>query len=506
MTSVSVESLLHLKRKRLGVAVGPDGILYVADAESKPAKVYALAPEVFSKMVRSKRLASACWVLVIPRRDCLLKSVTLPALTNEEVRRMLPFEIPGLIPAQPTGVCYDVLSIEASEEGYHQVAVMLAPASHIEGASSVLCSAGVVPGVVVPSSLALLRWLQSQTLPGVQTDHLLLICVDARQQESILLSKGQLVAAREHSTRPPPKGDMPVASADVQRIVAGLHHDTTTAAAQQCVLAGCPLVAGQLAKEIEAQCGQPGAASIPTRILASDFQIASEGVPEVSEVTALAALGACLEHPLIDGREFNLALPEWTARRRRRQVWLDRLASVMLLALFLVALDLFLVARNHRLQVQRDDILRQIEPIRDVSAALEAKKQQVKTIQSQLMYRSLPLEILAELYSRIPDKIYLSQTTMDLNVEDPQVAIKGTAGSLDLAFGVPIVLEGCPLFRDIRPEGAQQVSRGKDSLIEYGCRCRIAPAFSGRVRPPASLRGPDSSARDNVVARGLGGQ
>ena len=69
--------------------------------------------------------------------------------------------------------------------------------------------------------------------------------------------------------------------------------------------------------------------------------------------------------------------------------------------------------------------------------ALEVKKRQTNLIETQLSDRSLPLEILAELYRRVPEGVSLSHLTMDLDPADPQLVMKGPAGRPGGGIRVP---------------------------------------------------------------------
>jgi Tfp pilus assembly protein PilN len=186
-------------------------------------------------------------------------------------------------------------------------------------------------------------------------------------------------------------------------------------------------------------------------------------------LSAACALGAALAEESQRETWLNLVPPSWTQRRHRRRLWVDRAVKALLVLTCLGLSHTYLLARVYRLERQREAVLRQIEPIRETAVTLEAQKQQVRAVQAQMAGRTLPLQILLELHRKVPAGIFLSHLTMS----PPDVTIRGTAGSLDLAFGFPMALEGSGLFKDVRPDGAQQVSRDRGNLIEYGCRCKV---------------------------------
>lgn len=483
--STSINNL-RLKQGRLGIAVDPDGRVYVADAQGDSPRVYVLPRSQFVEAVRTRRISAQEWSLVVPRRECLLKNVTLPARTDEEVAKMLEFEVPGLIPAQEGEICYGIVDIREAEEGYRQATVMIAPANCVETAGSALREAGVLPDVVVPSSLALQRWLQGRLSAGQRRRCSLLLCIDTVQLQSIVMAGGRLIAAKDIAVRNLSDLDVGLILLETQRSFDRVQREDHSRSIEQIVVCGQPAVAEQLAQDIRTLAANVAGLLDPEVIVFPGAHVVSEYPEEdLSNINALSAAGASGTAPPDGSSEFSMAPSGWVKARQRRRVWRERVKTACAMVLALLSIEGYLVARNHRLEVERDRILKQIQPIQDVATALEAKKQQVRVIQSQLMCRSLPLDILAELHKRVPDRMYLSHLVMDLNARSPEVSMRGTAGSLDLAFGFPMALEQSSLFRDVRPEGAQQVSRGTESLIEYGCRCRVNPVALGRGKQSA---------------------
>jgi len=111
-----------------------------------------------------------------------------------------------------------------------------------------------------------------------------------------------------------------------------------------------------------------------------------------------------------------------------------------------------------------------------VAGVLERKKEESRVIESQLCDRAMPLAVLAELHKRVPAALSLSQLEMEFDGATPGIKMKGTAATLEAAFAFPSILEQSELFSDVRPEGAQQVSRGQGVLIEFGCRSQVGRA------------------------------
>lgn len=459
---------IRLKRRCLGLGVGGDDIVYLADPETSC--VYVLPRDLFVRRVKGGRIAAQRWHVSVPRRDCLFKTLTLPATSDEELREMLAFEVPGLLPAQDGEICYD-FRCEGGGDSSRRVWLAIAPLERLTRSIAPLQEAGITPDALIPSCVALQHCLRRWAPDGVLDGDSLVIAVDEQEYQAVALAAGRVVAARQVSgdAAPDVAGLLEDAERHLQPWQPGEPGEPARAI-EHVVLAGDGDRVRALADRIPPADPDGRHASPAVTVVESRMDVRrGEAAASAWSVGAACALGAALAEESQRGGWLNLVPPSWTRRRRRRRLWIDRAVKAALVLACLGLLHTYLLARVYRLERQREAVLRQIDPIRETAAALEAQKQQVRAVQAQLAGRSLPLRILLELYRKVPAGIFLSHLTMS----PPDVTIRGTAGSLDLAFGFPMVLEGSGLFKDVRPDGAQQVNRDRGNLIEYGCRCRV---------------------------------
>jgi len=480
--AISVVTELRLKRRCLGMSLAADGAVYLADPEAR--RVYSVRSETFIEAVRRRQVYARRWHMVVPRRDCVLKTLSLPTTHESEVRQMLEFEVPGLMPAQSGEVCYDAMPLGPPQEGRQDVLVVLTPAGRLRARAKLLTDAGVVPETVIPSCVGLHRWLRACVADESADEYNALLAVDREHYHLVLESRGFMVASRSAAVEPADGIGLPDQVAEAQRWLGRLPNaDGAPPLATMFLVGEMQLVRKQGRPDSDAASSGVGPAQ---RVVEPSIEMVAEqpGAPP-SMVQALSALGACLPDRGWEGRPLNLAPREWIEKRQRRRLWLDRAITAASVALAVACLCGYLTARNVRLAWQRDALVKQIEPIRDVAGALEAKKNQVRAIRSQMAIRPLPLEILMELHRRVPQNVFLSQLVMDLKPGASEVTLRGTARSLELAFVFPLLLEKSALFADVWPDGAQQVSRGNDTLVEYGCRCRIDVAAAARARAAA---------------------
>ncbi len=513
-----------LRRPRLGVCPGDRDDVYVADASVRPPRVYVLPRDHFVESVRGGWIRARQWCAVIPRRNCLVKRISLPACGEDEARRMLEFEVPSLVPTQDDGLCYDVAELRRNEDGTTEYLAFLSPRDRVEQATAFLREAGVTPDEVTPDSVALCRWLGSD---AGHPDPVLMLCVEPRRCQVLAISDGRLQGARELVLADGEAIDVAVLLAEAQRVCSG-EIGLEIGSARRVVLAGSGHLVSLLASQLRglraethdsapvetvepsfdvldlsesvpgetpndrARSGGPheprasgrhGDSPVATRaVFRSDGHPGSPHGHIVSDLSLLSAIGCALEGRDGEGGAFNLSPTDWREGRLCRRQRVEWAKTIGLTAAVPVLLWSLLAVQTVRLNARCGELDREMAPIEDVAVTLELKKRQAKLIQSQLLDRSLPLEVMAELYSRVPEGLGLSYLMLDLDVADPRLNMKGPAKSLEAAFAFPLVLEESPLFADVRPEAAQQVSRGQGVLIEFGCRCRIVTERSRKGR------------------------
>lgn len=465
-----------LRSACLGVCAGSRDEVYVAEVQAGSARVHILPRDVFVDAVKRRRIHAKRWCMAMPRQDCLLKRVNLPTANDDEAREMLEFEAPGLVPMQSEEMCYDHLPAGSAGEGMSSYLVFLSPRIRVEKAAGPLMEAGITPHAVIPDSVALWQWSRAQGLH----EKALLVCADDDSFHVLTMSENTMRGARALKLPAGSGCDIAVILSETQRM-GRPEHDTELGVEStgQIILTGCAELTEVLAEQLRSIRVSADGVGPACQVISSDAEIlcqAGMNIEDMSYMCVLSALGSA--HAIVDAesRSFNLIPREWQGQRLLRQGRVEWLKTIGLASAVLVLTYVLLALQVASLEKRKIALERQMAPIKEVAGALEIKKSQARLIDSQLSHRTLPLEVLVELYSRVPEGLSLSHLSMDMDPADPHIQMKGSAGSLSAAFAFPAILENSPLFKDVRPDGAQQVSRGKGVLIEYGCRCRLNPA------------------------------
>jgi len=475
MRRKKTDRTFRLKRRQLSLAAGPDDLVYLGDGGTRPGRVWVMARDAFTEAVRAKRIAARTWTVVVSRSDCLVKTVSLPAETFDQARAMLEFEVAALVPLPSEQLCYDFLPLPGEKENESNCLVFLAPRERIELAATPLRDAGVEPDRIIPSSLALLAWWHAQASASTSPrmpETALLVAIDDGRAEVLSWRDGYLATARQGSIDPNCDIQLSRLLPELARDGRVTNHSGDGSPVTDVFLAGNTDRAKVLHDRIAT--ADDSGVGVQTHLLTADVAVERLDLPhepQAGTLSVLCVVGANL--PMAATERFNLLPSDWSRVRDRRRRWTEGLKTAAAAACPFFVLYASLLVAIQRLENECTTIVRRIEPIRTVATELESKKRQSRIIHMQLSDRALPLAVLAELYRCVPDNVHLSHLSMDLDSAGPVLKMRGPAGSLDAAFAFPIVLEASPLFSDVRPEAAQQVTRGEGVLVEFGCQCRV---------------------------------
>ncbi len=127
---------------------------------------------------------------------------------------------------------------------------------------------------------------------------------------------------------------------------------------------------------------------------------------------------------------------------------------------------------------------------------LEGMINKTRVLREYLQARQVPLEAIRELYSVIPDEMYLSSVSMD---EAGNVAIQGISESMSRVFALVTALEESPLFENVKTKSTTaKKERGKD-MAAFEIVFRISgssPAPAEAVEGAAAQQGKQGAGLD----------
>ena len=103
-------------------------------------------------------------ILVLPKRNVILKHFSLPSQNEEEIRKMLSLKVVQQVPFSQEEIIFDHLTMEKTSDGYTKVLVAISPLEQIATNRRILEKAGLVTTNVLINSFGIVGWFR-QLLP-----------------------------------------------------------------------------------------------------------------------------------------------------------------------------------------------------------------------------------------------------------------------------------------------------------------------------------------------------
>lgn len=175
---------------RSGVIATPAGT--VADGQVlQPAELGRVIQKALQRAgCRTRRVACA-----VNGSGLLLRLVELPPLSPAQLKTSLRWELERYVPYAATAVEYDVQPLEMLPD--KAVALLAtAPQAVVASLLSTLAAARLVPEVLEPGPLALLRFIGSHSAADAGADPFLILDLGAASVKIIVQNKGRLEFAR----------------------------------------------------------------------------------------------------------------------------------------------------------------------------------------------------------------------------------------------------------------------------------------------------------------------
>ena len=396
-------------------------------------------------------------LLVLPADKVLVKDLTLPSESPQEVEQMLSHEVETLSPFGAERTQYSYVPLRSPHAGRTAIRCFLVDQAAVTEICEPFARASIPVRGLLPSALASVAGLQG--LANMQPDQLYMVCQDG-VAESVALREDGTVASR-----------VGLLGADGQA-GANLAREVLTSLSLFSQATGRVHVAGLPPQDV--------------RVLAeraSQMEPARPVDLRALECAALAPLPEALRVPAI-----RLAGALWLQRTEPQQVaracivppryrkdlqrygvirqdlhWVGICLAVGLLGAAALA------AGNSRMERLTRRIEREIVPHVGVASHVAAKREQLTVARRQLDNRDQPLRILTNLAEVTPNGVFFYKVSL---AGDGTVVIDGVADSLHLAFEFPEYLRKSPLFTQIQLNYAQQSKAGEQSVVEFRCTCR----------------------------------
>jgi type II secretory pathway component PulL len=422
----------------------------------------------------TRKVSVKKWVVAIPKRHCILKTLTLPASDLDEASTMIEFELPSIIPLSMDEIVYGT-TISNKQDNMLNVLVCILKTNTLNEFLKSYRAIGIEPHRIILDSLAIQNWFSN-----VDTIiHEIAICALVNRHNSIVQTciDGNLHRANELISS---RHDNMTYANEVFREILHQRKDLVISQKVKSVylLAGEKEYVSEVnnllcsIKHDSAYFGKVIVVSNPKivhyRNNTKPEECEGEFIREAVIAEGLLDLALHLKLP-----HSNLISQKFTKIHKKRAFLLKHVITGILALVLVLFVWLNLVAMNWRIQGMSRMVESQIAPIADIAGKVDSKRQRVRAIQRQLSNRGQITAIVYELYRFTPKSITLSELNFTFRHNQASIDIKGQADMLSTAFDYTEAVAKAELLNGLQVKDAQQIPRPGGSVTVFKASCDI---------------------------------
>jgi len=383
-------------------------------------------------------------VLILPRKDVILKELRFPSAEPKLVQRMLENELHQYLPwpAEEALVSFDCRA--DLSDGFGTASVYMTKRAPVDAHVAALRELGYSVERVDISTLCLARYFAAEASAAVAlfSDG---ACDYARMEA------GQVVFSRGAPSAPDPMAALALSVSLDKRKNGPLEQ-------------GIPLTV----------CG------CPPELLASFKALPDFGGFTIRSADEAPSVPLKTDHVISAGAALGFAgqyegvnlLPQEELRRLNLRTGARAAFKAALLICWLLAL-LGATATTvlHFERTRLDRINQEIASLQKDVGNLEAKSEQLTLLAKERTKISLPLRVALELYNVLPPGIAINHMRLDM---EGTLLLGGEGGSYTSVLACIGQLQQSKLFRDITLLYSSKSSTAENALVDFKVQCRLA--------------------------------
>ena len=369
-------------------------------------------------------------VLSIPRQEVLLRELELPAEAQDNLEKVVEYQMVNLLPSEELAVSYDYLTVrEESDPPRLQISIFVILQSTLDRYLDLCQDLGLHVGRIIPRPVALANYVQS-SVPKSKSAVSLIALLDPPIGELVGLVQGQVKLCKEFQAVTADSGEVLGSEVDLFRGQAQLEEETPV----ELFLVGAdellPETIGGL---------YPQTVPLPEVLGAGETKVIKQEYGTYVPAIAAALCGFKRKCAL----DVNLLPAE---RRVQKSRW-EMIPTYGLLAvnvLFLLVLLLLGPLQDKSYSERLGQELERLGPAVKAFRVLETETGHwKKRVQLLKQHKNLNAELLAALANL---SLILPKDSMviELSLKDGIIRLLGTSGS---AAALPKILEDSPYFK-----------------------------------------------------------
>jgi Tfp pilus assembly protein PilN len=415
-------------------------------------------------------------IISLPRHEITVRSLTLPTLDSNEIKKMLSYEVARLVPFSAEDVVIDFQCLSTDEKGYSNINAVIVQRARIQRYIDICQAAGFEPAdfQIRTSALANLVSFKNAQISATDSDDnarhaYTLLSVEEDLLEIARIEDTNMVFSRGVEL---PRKDEHLLVAEIIKTKDFYEKECGGSLFDSAVMSGDPNLLSALRETFQPM-RESAIQLSPSDVLQIKPSKGSES-PDLAfdsrfSVSAGLALHNCptslFRYDLLPGelkeRKARKALRDWT-------LIVSGLFVAVVLLTYFNAWALFTIKENRIKQLQRE-----IASLKALGDEIKTMRSKIMVIREQMDMRNSPLEILSEVIRITPADVSLNSFHLD-------VGGKLTLGGETIEFSIPYryvsILENSERFNNVTTQYVTRKRIGDQETVIFKISCDVVPA------------------------------
>ncbi|MBU2540440.1 MAG: PilN domain-containing protein [Candidatus Omnitrophica bacterium] len=409
-------------------------------------------------------------LLCLPRHNVTTRYLKLPSLEEQEIEKMLMLQIPKLLPYAPGEILSSYKKITSDSEGYTYCIVILAQENLVRRYLSFLKAIGIEASSVILSSEVCAHWLRFINKVNIKNETIVLIDVDTSSVDIMIINGGELIFTRSFSRELQDTQGLSWQNKlqdEIRRTLETAEKEIGKQNITRLILSGSRLATKDTDKALSENFSRP--VEIISRLeeecIKSQASIAK--TLRESDTSFTSVMGAAVSR---QNFSINLLPADIKARLNWQRLKKERVKCISLVLLIIAFSFGLFVKHIYDKQRLLKTLEQKIATLLPEATMREKISSRLEIIREQLKSKVFTAQLIKEIYTIIPDKIYLNSLSIQ---KDEILIIKGQADKLSNVFTLVGALEKSTYFQDVRVRYATKRKVKTVEITDFQIDCPL---------------------------------
>lgn len=428
------------------------------------------APDDIAKAIRTlsteHKVGSTDVILSIPRSKVTVKNIRLPSMDPREIEKMAGLQAAKQLPFPPEKIVFGYLALDKDDTGYTDILMALAHRNAIDNLLTILNQADIYAEKLILSSEALYLWHRERLKEEAGKGSILAVDIGRIYLEILVIKNGRLDFTR--SVMLPQAEDIQTRIAEeIRNSLFTYEKETQGGKIDKMILTGRQSVLNKEAPALKREFSMPMVYIDAVRSSPREEGVKLPNDAGISSDSFTSLISAAFNAERL---ETNLIPAEIRSARILKLMRESFLISIALSLSLLIGVGA-IVMKN---------FMDKRRSLAAINKLLDASKPQVKNltvyrdvteiVKSQLALTGSSVDIIRELYSRVPKEISLSIIDYE---EGKNCLLRGVSEKLSDVFKFVSTLEESPYFENVKVNYATKRAIKNTEITDFEIVCGL---------------------------------